>query len=70
LAGDKISVEEAAMLASATLEAGLKTLCQRNDVTLDSEQSEGMVGIAIALKNQNIISDYGLQRSERVCAHS
>jgi hypothetical protein len=56
LIGDKISIDQAAMLASATLEAGLKTLCQRNGVVLDTEEVEGMAGIASALRDRSIIS--------------
>ena len=53
---DAISTEEAAMLASATLESGLKELQRRNGVVL-GEDAEGMVGLAITLRDKGVISN-------------
>ena len=53
---DKISVDQAAMLVCATLEAGLKSLADRHSITLDADSSEGMIEIATALEADNKIS--------------
>jgi hypothetical protein len=52
---DKISVDQAAMLMCATLEAGLKSLADRHSITLDPE-ADGIIEIATALKDENKIS--------------
>lgn len=55
-AADSISTEQSALLTSATLEAILKDLTARHRVVLTAEQSEGAVGLAIALHGRNLIS--------------
>jgi hypothetical protein len=58
---DKISVDQAAMLVCATLEAGLKSLADRHAITLDADASEGMIEIATALEANNKISHSDFQ---------
>lgn len=58
---DKISVDQAAMLVCATLEAGLKSLADRHSITLDPDASDGMIEIATALKANNKISHSDFQ---------
>lgn len=54
--GDQISIEVSALLTSATLEAGLKHLQESHYITLTEEQSDGVVGIAIALRDRGVVS--------------
>ena len=58
---DKISVDQAAMLVCATLEAGLKSLADRHSIILDPDASDGMIEIATALKADNKISHADFQ---------
>ena len=58
---DKISVDQAALLVCATLEAGLKSLADRHSITLDADASEGMIEIATALEANNKISHADFQ---------
>jgi hypothetical protein len=55
-AGDKISVDQAAMLTCATLEFGLKTLSQRHGVNGNLGEAEGMVDLATRLKDNSVIT--------------
>jgi hypothetical protein len=55
-AGDKISVDQAAMLTCATLEFGLKNLSQKHGVNGNLGESEGMVELATRLKDSNVIT--------------
>ena len=54
--GDRYSIEQGALLASAALEAGLKQLQRKNGFTLTSEQSTGIVGLVTALRDRGLIS--------------
>lgn len=58
--GDPISVDQGALLASAVLEMSLRHLQEQCGVILKQEQSEGLVGLAIALRDAGrlSISDY------------
>ncbi|MEX8519024.1 MAG: hypothetical protein AB3X44_10975 [Leptothrix sp. (in: b-proteobacteria)] len=56
LTGDRISIEEAALLTSAVLEAGLKEIRARYSINLPVE-AEGMIGLAIVLRDQYVISN-------------
>ena len=53
---NRISIEQSALLTSATLEAILKDLTDQHGIVLTAEQSEGAVGLAIALRDRNVIS--------------
>lgn len=55
-AEDSISVDQAAMLLSATFEAGLKNLSQARHVQQSFGENEGMVEIGVILKDQAVIS--------------
>lgn len=68
-ADDKISTDQAAMLVCATLEAGLKTLSQKNNVESNFGETEGMVEIATNLKDANVIS-YEDLRAVKNCVYS
>jgi hypothetical protein len=54
--GDKISVDQAAMLTCATLEFGLKSLSQKHGVNGNLGESEGMVELATRLKDSRVIT--------------
>ena len=53
---DEISIDQAALLVSATLEAGLKAISHNKNVESNLDRTEGIVEIAINLKNANVIS--------------
>jgi hypothetical protein len=54
---DQTSIEVSALLASATLESGLKHLQEYHHIMLTEEQSEGVVGIAVALRDRSLVSN-------------
>lgn len=61
LLDDKVSIDQAAMLVCATLEAGLKSLTERHSITLADGMSEGMIELATSLKENNKISSADFQ---------
>ena len=63
--GDRISIEQGALLASATLEAGLKQLQRYYSVILTDEQSDGIVGLATALRDKAFISSEEYREARR-----